>query len=164
MSNVLVVDYSLTGHAQSVGKSIAQEGGWQHAAIDLATSRNGGWGRFLAVLDVFLRRKPVIRYSGPDPAGFDAVVLGGPVWASHIASPLHTFAAEHQTELKNVALFCAYGGSGDNKALQELAGFCGKPPVATLSVKDADLASGAYLPSVKQFVQQVASAATSPRA
>lgn len=46
------------------------------------------------VLDSLLRRRPGIRYQGPDPADFRAVVLVSPIWMYRLAGPMRSFVVD----------------------------------------------------------------------
>jgi flavodoxin len=155
MKNVLVVYYSLSGHTKTLAERIGSEGGWAVARIEDATTRSGKWGQLRSVMSTFLGAKPHIRYSGPSPAAFDVIVLGGPVWVGKMASPLHTFIANHQHEVKALALFCTCGGSGGEKAMTDLAKRCEKPPTATLAVTEAQLKSRTHENAVTTFINDL---------
>jgi flavodoxin len=155
MKNVLVVYYSRSGHTKTLAERMARERGWTVAAIDDASKREGIWGYICSAMSTFLGLKPDIHYAGPSPASFDLIVLGGPVWVGRIASPVHTFVANHQHEFKALALFCTYGGSGADKAMQGLARDCAKVPVATLAVTEAQLKSDAYTKAMTAFVEDL---------
>jgi flavodoxin len=152
MKNALVVYYSLSGHTKALAERIAHEGGWTVARIDDSTERAGTLGYLRAAMSTFFGVKPNIRYSGPSPSAYDVVVLGGPVWVGKMASPLHTFVANHRHEFKSLALFCTYGGSGGDKAMQGLAKLHTAPPIATLAVTEAQLKSNAYTEAMTAFI------------
>ena len=59
-----------------------------------------------------------------DPAAYDLVILGSPVWAGTFAPPLRTFIEKHRDELlsKRLAVFfCCSGGPG--KVLDKFRSF-----------------------------------------
>ena len=74
-----------------------------------------------------------------DPSHYDVVVLGTPVWAGNISSPLRSYVAAHKAELRQVAFFCTQGGSGAEKVFPDLQELCGRAPLATLAVSDRDI-------------------------
>jgi flavodoxin len=158
MKNALVVYYSLSGHTKTLAERIAHEGGWAVARIDDVTERTGAFGYLRAAMSALFGVKPSIRYSGPSPRDFDLIVLGGPVWAGRMASPLHTFIGNHQHEFKALAMFCTYGGSGGDKAMNGLAKLCAKPPIATLAVTEAQFKSNAYMKEMTTFIESFQSA------
>jgi flavodoxin len=152
MKSALVVYYSLSGHTKTLAEQIAREGGWSLARIEDARPRVGKLGYLRSAMSVLFGAKPGIRYSGPELAAFDLIVLGGPVWVGKMAAPLQTFVAKHQHEFNALALFCAYGGSGADKAMKGLASIGSKQPIATLALTDAQLKSNSYGDAMTAFI------------
>src|ERR1043166_8855578 len=101
MKQVLVVVYSYTGTSTRVAQRLAVERAWPIGEVSDAKPRSG-WLR--CVLDQVLRRRPPIRYHGPDPARFDAVVLVAPIWVEGLSAPMRAFVAEHAATLPEVAV------------------------------------------------------------
>ncbi len=155
MKNVLVVYYSRSGHTQTLAESIAHQGGWSLFRIEDATMRIGIFGYMRSAMSVLFGVKSDIRYSGPSPAAFDLIVLGGPVWVGKMASPLHTFVANHRHEFKALALFCTCGGSGGDKAMADLAKLCVTPPIATFAVTEAQLKSNNFGNAMAEFISDL---------
>ena len=68
--------------------------------------------------------KPELEPYPFDPAAYDLIVLGGPVWAGTFAPPLRTFIEKHREELITIRLavfFCCSGGPG--KVLDKFRSF-----------------------------------------
>jgi flavodoxin len=155
MKNALVVYYSLSGHTKTLAERIAHEGGWEVARIDDTSERKGAFGYLRSAVSTLFGAKPNIRYSGPNLSAFELVVLGGPVWVGKMASPLHTFVANHGHEFKSMALFCTFGGTGGDNAMDSLAKLCAKRPIATLAVTEAQLKSSAYVKAMTTFIEDL---------
>src|SRR5206468_2786462 len=79
MDAILVVCYSYTGTARRAAQLLCSHHGWPLGRISDARPRAGSSGYLRSVLDSLLRRRPPIRYEGPDPAQFRTVVLVSPV-------------------------------------------------------------------------------------
>lgn len=45
-----------------------------------------------------------------DPADYDRIVIGTPVWSYTFAPPVRTFLENCQLHGKQIALFCCHGG------------------------------------------------------
>ena len=99
---------------------------------------------------------------GHDPADFDLVVIGTPVWAARVAPPVRSFIEKNRGKLKNVALFCTEGSTNGAHALGQAAELIGSAPRAELIVTEAELASGAYRGKVEEFVKAITAAAAAP--
>ncbi|HSG65696.1 MAG TPA: hypothetical protein VLD39_11880, partial [Gammaproteobacteria bacterium] len=83
---------------------------------------------------------------------YDLVVVGTPVWAGNIASPVRAYVSARKPHLGRVALFCTQGGSGAEKVLRALAELCGKEPVATLVVNDRAIDDRSYTERLAELV------------
>ena len=123
MSKVLVVVYSLTGTSRNVAQLLCSQQGWEMAEIREASPRTaaGALGIARCIFESLLRLRPAIRYSGPPPAGFDAVVLISPIWALQLAGPMRSFVATHHDKLPVRAVITVMGGSGAPNAVAEIA-------------------------------------------
>lgn len=63
---------------------------------------------------VFMHKKPALKPCGFDPAAYDLVIIGAPVWAASPAPPLQTFLSASKISGKKLALFlCHAGGKGN---------------------------------------------------
>jgi flavodoxin len=63
---------------------------------------------------VFFNKKPPLKPYTFDPAAYDLIILGAPVWAAFPAPPVKTFISEIGITDKKIALFlCHAGGMGN---------------------------------------------------
>ena len=65
-------------------------------------------------------------------------------------------AAWSAAGIQRVAFFCTEGGSGERRAWAELQRICGKPPVATIAVKEDDLERPRHAQPLQRFVKRLA--------
>lgn len=127
MSKILVVSYSWTGTCTRLARLLCNlQPGWQHGEIRLEKPRNGQTGYWRCVLDSVLRRKPAIRYQGPFPREFDAVVLISPIWAFSLAGPMRSFVRTRRDHLPGVAVISVMGGAGASNAVREVERLTGR--------------------------------------
>ncbi len=84
---------------------------------------------------------------------YDLAIIGSPVWAGRLSSPVRTYLVEHCRGIKDVAFFATYGISTGKIFIQmeELT----KPPIATLKVKEEEIESNEYLEKVQEFAEKV---------
>jgi hypothetical protein len=129
MTKILVVCYSYTGTSLQLARELCTLQGWRKADIALAQPRRGRSGYWRCVLDSVLRRKPRIRYDGPAPSEFDALVLVSPIWAFRLASPMRSFLAQHRDQLPEVAVISVMGGAGARNAVSEVGRLIGRLPI-----------------------------------
>ena len=64
------------------------------------------WGCAMVVFN----KKPALKLINFDPAPYDLIIIGSPVWAGTFAPPLKTFFAGTKITGKKIALFVCFGG------------------------------------------------------
>jgi flavodoxin len=91
MAHILVVYYSLTGHTRQVARQIAETCGADiDPIVDVAGRQYRPWDMFRLGMQAIFRRGDDIREAIFDPSDYDLVVIGTPVWAGRMASPVLT--------------------------------------------------------------------------
>ncbi len=157
---VLVVCYSWTGHTLKLARAIAQA--LAPASADLEVLHDvrprNGWRDYLRSALEALRHRPAdivepTHRSGP----YDLVVVGTPVWAGNVASPVRNYLQQRHGRLPRLALFCTCGGSSQEKVLNDMATLAGTAPQATLALTEAQLNGPDMAPAVARFAEQLAS-------
>ena len=135
---VLVVYYSYEGNTELVAKTIAESVGASRLALrPVDEKRRKGFGKFLwGGRQVLMRAEPELEPFEIDPAGFDLLFLGTPVWAGTFAPAIRSFLSRSRPQGKPVAAFCCYGGSagGTFRRLREELPGC--RIVAELGLRD----------------------------
>jgi flavodoxin len=148
----MTVYFSRTGFTRKIAEEIRTRCGGDLEAIEDVRGRSGILGYLRSAREALKKAAVEIRPGKLRPKEFDLVILGTPVWAGHISSPMRAYLAAHSSELKQVAFFCTLGGSGARKVFAQMAALCGREPIATLAVKDADIARGSYGSALQEFV------------
>lgn len=154
--NILVVFYSRTGSTRKVGETIAR-----HLKADLeeifdAKNRQGFLGYFSAGMDAFLKRETELFNYSKDPADYDLVIIGTPIWSIGIAPAIRTYVRQIEPKLKKVAFFCCKSSSPAKQAFDDLAHLCGKQPIAVLEIKEHELKTGKSFQDIAAFAEQIA--------
>src|SRR5687768_3728680 len=134
MSRILVVYYSRTGNTRTVAGELVAALRADVDQLDDRRDRCGVFGYLRCAREALKKRTIELLPQAYDPSDYDIVVLGTPVWAGNISSPLRSYVATHVPQLKRVAFFCTQGGSGGAKVFRDLAELCGQSPLATLAI------------------------------
>ena len=137
MSKVLAVAYSYTGTSRRLAQLLVAQQQWTLAEVRKARPRSGVVGTWRCLLDSFFRRCPEIRYGGPNPSEFDAVVLVSPIWAYRLAGPMRSFVAAQRASLRDVAVISVMGESGAPKSR-----LIGRPPLMNAAFKTREVEDG----------------------
>ena len=99
-----------------------------------------------------------------DPAGYDTVIIGTPVWVQRPPPPVQAYLQQQAGAIRQVAIFCTLGGSGEQQAFAELSRLCGKSPAATIAVTEKNLAAPAHAAELAAFVASLPAGAVAKRA
>jgi hypothetical protein len=156
----LVAFYSLSGHTRALAETLSDAGAGELEEVTEPRARVGFVGELRALVDSVLRRAPRISRTRHDPADFDVLVLGGPVWAGRIAAPVRTYARTHGRRARRVAFFCTYDSDGAAAAIQELADLCGRRPEAVLAVPAHAIVSESFAGEAQRFLADLRATAT----
>jgi hypothetical protein len=163
MSKILVVCYSYTGTCLQLARELCGQQGWQKAEIALVHPRSGTVGYWHCVLDSLLRRKPEIRYDGPLPRDFEAVVLISPIWAFRLASPMRSFVARRRDHLPEVAVISVMGGAGAPNAVAEVGQLLERAPIHSAAFTMKEVEEGACRERLQAFAGALHRALASKR-
>jgi flavodoxin len=166
LARCLVAYYSWTGATAKVAKAVSAALSADVEEIKDIKPRRGLLGFLRSGAEASRKQLPAIQPAIRDASGYDLVVLGFPVWAHDMASPMRAYIARERSNLGTIAAFCTLGGSGADAAIQSLATACGRTPVSMLSLTSGELASGRWRTRVDAFatdVQQRVGAARSAR-
>lgn len=152
----LVVHYSRSGNTRRLGRAIAEALGADVEELHDTVDRGGIVGYLRCGLEVLLRASVEIHRPTYDPADYDLVVVGSPVWASSPSTPVRTYLWLERERLPRVAFFVTMGGSGAERAFGLMREIAGKAPAATLAVRQAEVSGGILRERVASFAKALA--------
>ena len=112
MSNTLVVYYSLTGNTRPIAEAIAAALDADLEVIEDTFNRDAGLGRPRSAIEGLLGLRSRITPPKHDLSEYDLVVVGTPVWAARLSSPVRAYLSQQRASLERVAFFCTQGGFG----------------------------------------------------
>lgn len=152
-NHTLIAYYSMTGHTRDIATELRRATGADIEEIAEPKPRHGFTGVVRALIDSIARRTPPIVTAHRDPANYDLLLIGGPVWAGRMAAPVRTYAERYGVKAPRVAFFCTEGGSGAEKAFADLEQLCQHRPEATLVIDAAHLPAVEHHAALGQFTQ-----------
>ncbi len=112
-----------------------------------------GW--FSAGRDGSKKLLTKIKDLSKDIRAYDHIIVGGPIWAWNLCSPVRTFLMQNIDQMNSASFFCSEGGKGSDNAFKSMEEIIGRSPVATLAIKEAELKSGNYTLKVAGFVDSI---------
>ena len=138
MTRTLVVYYSRSGKTQQMADDVAAGLGATLERIEAPGIGGGPLGYVKAALSAFGRRPVAIAAPRHDPADFDLVVVGSPVWIGGVSGPVRTYLTRYGNSFKRCAFFVTLGGGDAESAFADLAACSGRQPEAIAAISDRD--------------------------
>lgn len=161
MDSILVVFYSYTGVSRRAAQLIAAHHDWPIGEIRDAHRRAGFVGGLRCVLDSLLRRRPSIRYDGPDPGNFRTVILISPIWAYQMAGPMRSFLAENAPHIRRFAQVTLMNAVGASNAVAEAQRLIGRPALLTTEFLSREFEDGSGTAHLLRFGDTLSRLSTS---
>ena len=148
----LVVFYSLSGNSRVVAEAIAQALEADVEEIRCDRYRPGIIGALKAGYDSWAGKLPEIGTPLRDPSNYDRVVVGGPIWAWHAATPIRAYLRQWSGRLGDVGFYVTHGGSPPGEAFAEMEAFADATPRAVIAIRDRDVKARKFSPAMSAFV------------
>jgi len=158
-AKVLVVFYSRSGFTRVVGQALARVLNADLEELVDTRHRGGVLGYLRSGFDATLKRLTTLKPLTKDSGTYDVVVVGTPIWNASLSSPVRTFLTQHKARLKQVAFFCTYGGSGDERVFRQMTDLCGKTPLGTMAVRHRAIGGPIQEARIREFVDTLQLAA-----
>ncbi|MEM3432819.1 MAG: hypothetical protein QXP27_01440, partial [Candidatus Methanomethyliaceae archaeon] len=116
----LVVFYSRTGTTSLVAQKIAEKINGDLEEIKDAKNRAGIIGFLRSGYEGARRKLTIIAETKYDPAQYDLIVIGTPVWAGNMSSPIRTYIVKNREKFNKVAFFCTLSMKDAPKIFQDM--------------------------------------------
>ena len=155
MSKILIVYYSRTGFTKKVAQSIKDRMDCDIEEIISTKDRSGAMGFLFSGKEATLKTPAEIKPTTKNPADYDLVILGTPVWGWNISSPLRGYLLQNKDKFKKIAGFCTMGGDGDRQSFLEIGNICGKELIAKLALKTKEVQSEEFENKVEAFLIEI---------
>lgn len=135
---ILVTYFSRTGNTKKVGKKIAKKLNADKDEIKDNKKRSGPIGFIKSGKEAMSKTIVAIHHS-KDPSKYDLVIIGTPVWAGNMSSPVRSYISKHKDKFNKVAFFCTTGAIGIEKCLNKMQELAEKKPISTLGLTTKEL-------------------------
>ena len=118
----LIVYYSLEGNTEYAAQKIAASIGAALLRIEpvKAYPQSGFKKFFWGGKSAVMAETPELVPYEFDPAAYERIIFGFPVWAGNITPPIRTFIRDNNLTGKHIAAFACESGSGAEKAFGKL--------------------------------------------
>ncbi len=149
---ILVAYYSRTGTTKKVAEAISKQLKCDIEEVIDTKDRRGVIGYLSGGRDATLRKLTKIKPIKKNPANYDLVVVGTPIWSWNTIPAIRAYLTENK--FKKAAFFCTMGGSGDKRAFEEMEKLSIKP-TATLTLTTKEVMNEQYKEKLKDFIKQI---------
>jgi len=154
-SKILVVYYSRSGTTRKIAESLSQALDCDMDEIVEPNNRRGFFGYVRSLAEAVQKRRSTILPGKSNPSSYDLVIIGTPVWAWSISSPVRAYLMTSKARLPEVAFFCTFAHRGSEGAFTEMQNILGKAPCACCAVVAPAVTSGIYGPSLAEFLKSM---------
>ncbi|PHZ85791.1 flavodoxin family protein [Paremcibacter congregatus] len=156
--NILIVYYSDSGNTRKAAEYIANKLDAVMEQVKTPAFGHGVWGYFKKGWFSWRKRQVPIAPVVHDPANFDLLIVGAPVWAGHVASPIRSYLSTEAAKAQKaprVAFFVTEGGSGGSRALQEMRELLNVKTICELEINDHDRKVQQDISMMENFVSLI---------
>ena len=151
----LVVFYSRTSTTKRIGETLAQLLESDSEELVDTKKRSGPLGFVSAGRDAQAKKLTTLADIKHDPALYDLVILGTPMWGGTLSSAIRTYISANKSKFKRVAFFCTQGGTENKQLFDEMEALCEQRPVGVLAVSQEEVKKGAYQDKLRQFAYRL---------
>jgi flavodoxin len=151
----VIVYYSRSGNTKAVAQELAKLLGADIEEIVDETDRKGALGYIMAGRDATLGKDTNISEPKKDPSTYDLVVVGTPIWAFTLSTPVKAYLQMKKDAIKSVAFFATQGGSGAQRAFKAMGEITGKTPITTLTINEPEIKGIGGNKKVADFVSEL---------
>jgi flavodoxin len=157
MNKILIVYYSRTGTTKKVAEVIKEKLGPACAGrcdieeIISAKNRSGVIGYILSGKEATQKTPAEIKPTTKNPDDYDLIILGTPVWAWNISSPMRTYIMQNKEKFKKLSAFCTMGTNGDKRSFTEIENICNQKLVVRLALLTIEVLSPNFKEKVESY-------------
>ena len=153
--NGLIIYFSRTGRTRKVAEAIQEATGFDLEEIKEKAGRVGTLGFLKSGMESSRRMLPQIMPLAHDPSQYDIVIIGTPIWASNMSSPIRAFITENKNKINQIALFCTGDGVDPEKVFTPISELLGKEPKATLGLIGPEREDEVASLKIQEFVAKL---------
>ena len=131
---ILVVYYSRSGVTRAIASELGQ---MLDADVEEILDRRGRAGPFgyqRSLVEAIRQRPAGIMPTTKDPLSYELVIVGTPIWAGSVASPVRAYLIANKSGFRHVAFSCSLGGRGSETAFAQMRALVGSGPVAQCKI------------------------------
>lgn len=149
----LVVYYSRTNVTKEIAEKIQNKMDCDIEEITDNKKYKGKIGYMKGGFNAAMGRTSDINPISKNPKDYDIVIVGTPVWASNMATPINTYLQKYCDNIKDIASFCTCISGGYEKTLEKIAIVSKKQLKATMFLTAKDIENPTE--KINNFINQI---------
>lgn len=153
--NGLIIYFSRTGRTRKVAKAIQEATGFDLEEIKEKAGRVGTLGYLKSGMESTRRMLPQIIPLTHDPSLYDIVIIGTPIWASNMSSPIRAFITEYKNKINKIAIFCTGDGVDPEKVFISISELLRKEPMATFGLVGPEREDESASKKIQEFAAKL---------
>ncbi len=156
----LVMYYSRSGTTKKVAEKIADILNCDREEIVPLRKHTGLIGWIISGYEAARKKLPEIVDVKKSLDTYDAIIIGTPVWAGTMSSPVRAFIRAYGDRFKKIGCFATKGGDRESRACNEIADMVGRQSEAILELRKKDVEreeifNGECREKIKAFIQAI---------
>jgi len=152
----LVVFYSRSGTTRRIAQALSGALKCDLEEITEPRPRTGFLGYIRSLLEARRKLPSIIAPKKHDVSSYDLVVIGTPVWAWSLSSPVRAYLTATASQLPEVAFFCTLGARGSESAFAQMTAIVGKKPRAVCAITQREAFSASDVERLTTFEKVLA--------
>jgi flavodoxin len=152
---ILIVFYSRSNVTKTLAESLAKDLGADLEELKDHQDWSGPIGWVKAGRAAMMKFETEIDGLKNDPALYDLVLIGSPVWAGTFAPAVRMFIKSQKENLKKVIFFSTQGSEKEQGIFNRLEEFVGRKPEMKFFFTTREIKSGSYQKKMKGIVEDI---------
>ena len=148
----IIYYYSRTKNTALVAKDLSELLNCPMEEIVDWKDRKGFFSFFTNACDALKGKETKIAPISNNPKNYTHIILGFPIWASHIPPAIKTFINLYKNDLNTISLFCTQGGNGGEKAFALVEEILNINPGFKIIINRKDVRALNYIDNLENFL------------
>jgi len=155
---VLVVYYSKTGHTRKIAQDISRQMEADLEEINDKKKLTGLLGFIFGGRDALTKKETSIIEMKKNPAEYDLVILGSPIWAGSITPAVRTYINQYGNSIRSTAFFFSSSGKTPDQIHEKLLSLVKEKPAAVTGVTVSEMKDdNKYRAKISAFIDSIKS-------
>ena len=149
----LVVYYSRSNVTRKIAEIIRKKLDCDIEEITDAGKYGGKIGYMKGGFDATTGKTTKINEITKNPSDYDLVIVGTPIWASNMATPVYSYLIKYSDQINDIAPFCTCISGGYEKTLEKIKEITKKQPKSEMYLTRKDIKNP--IEKINSFIEKI---------